>query len=186
MASTLHQAWGYSRWVGCVVLVATVGAHAVAAQDRVAPGANSRLRPVDQKAAALLQAGAARSATFRALVDTIEQSDLVVYIETGQLTRPGQLEFVSATPGGRYVRVAVRVMGVDNDLLPWLAHELWHAVEIASEPAVRDQASLVTFYERIGSAYRSRGEVLMETVKAQETQETVLRELLRPELRAAR
>lgn len=186
MASTFRQARGCSRCVGCVVLIATMGAHPVAAQDRVAPGATSRLRPADQKAAALLQAGAARSTTFRSLVETIAQSDLIVYVETGQLTRPGQLEFVSATPGGRYIRVVVRAMGVDNDLLPWLAHELWHAVEIAGAPGVRDQASLVDFYERIGGAYRSSGSVLMETVKAQETQATVLNELRRPGLRVAR
>lgn len=88
-----------------------------------------------------------------------------------------QLQFVSATPKGRYLRVAVRQMGVDDELVPWLAHELWHAVEIAGAPEVRSQSTLVAFYERIGSGFRSGAQVLAETVDAQKTQETVLREL---------
>ena len=44
--------------------------------------------------------------------------------------------------------------GVDNDLLPWLAHELWHAVEIAAAPEVRDRVSLLRFYERIPGGFR--------------------------------
>jgi hypothetical protein len=186
MSSTRRRARVAFWWFGCVILAATIGVPEVAAQHTTAPGAISRIRPVDKKAAALLQAGAARSATFRLLVETIEHSDLVVYVETCQLTLPGQLQFVSATPGSRYLRVSVRVIGVDNDLLPWLAHELWHAVEIAGALEVRDRASLMQLYDRIGGGLRSGGTVQMETLKAQETQATVLNELRRPKLRAAR
>jgi hypothetical protein len=77
------------------------------------------------------------------------------------------------------VRVSVREMRVDNDLLPWLAHELWHATEIAGAPEIRDQASLLKFYERGGGGFQAAGGVQMETVRAQETQEVVLRELRR-------
>lgn len=177
MASANRQRQGGWRWVVCAVVAATCSAPCVHAQQAPAPGAVGRLRPCDEKAAALLQAGIARSATFRLLVETIEQSDLVVYVETRQLAFPGQLQFMSATPGGRYVRVAVRPMGLDNDLVPWLAHELWHAVEVAGAPEVRDRASLLRLYERIGDGFRARGRVEMETVKAQKTQETVLHEL---------
>jgi len=185
MASVICRARRASWWLGCVVVVAAIGVQEVAAQESLAPGATSRLRAADKKAAALLEAGKARSATFRLLTDAIEQSDLVVYVEARQLTLPGQLQFVSATPGGRYLRVSVRLMGVDNELLPWLAHELWHAVEIAGAPEVRDRASLLRFYEQIGGGFRSGGTVEMETVKAQETQATVLNELRTGGLRAA-
>lgn len=177
MASRHRQRQGGSRWAACAVLAATCSINGVYAQPSQTPGAASRLRASDEKAAALLQAGVARSATFRLLVQTIDHSDLVVYVETRQLALPGQLQFMSATPGGRYVRVTVRPMGLDNDLVPWLAHELWHAVEIAGAPEVSDRASLLRLYERIGDGFRARGRVEMETVKAQKTQETVLAEL---------
>jgi hypothetical protein len=52
-------------------------------------------------------------------------------------------------------------------------------VEIGGAPEVRDRASLIEFYERIGGGFRSSGNVLMETVRAQETQQTVQDELRR-------
>lgn len=177
MASTNRQRQGGWKWAVCAVLAATCSVTCAYAQQSPTPGAASRLRASDEKAAALLQAGIARSATFRLLVETLDQSDLVVYVETRQLTLPGQLQFMSATPGGRYVRVSVRPMGLDNELVPWLAHELWHAVEIAGAPEVRDGASLLRFYERIGGGFRAGGTMEMETVRAQETQATVLDEL---------
>jgi hypothetical protein len=70
-------------------------------------------------------------------------------------------------------------MGLDDELIPWLAHELRHAVEIAAEPAVRSERELVDLYARIGSGYRSGARVLLETVAAQETQQVVLDELRR-------
>lgn len=178
MASTNRRGEGGGwRWVACTALAATCSVTGTYAQQSQASGAVSRLRASDEKAAALVQAGIARSATFRLLVETIEQSDLVVYVETRQIALPGQMQFMSATPGGRYVRVSVRPMGLDNDLVPWLAHELWHAVEIAGAPEVRDRASLLRFYERIGDGFRAGGRVEMETVGAQKTQQTVLDEL---------
>ena len=177
-----HVRWpsASARRLGCVLLAAALGAPEVFAQDAVAHSATSRIRALDEKSAALLQAGNARSATFRLLSEAIERSDLVVYVETRPLPLPGQLQFVSAMPGGRYLRVSVRVPGVDNDLLPWLAHELWHAVEIAGAPEVRDQVSLVRFYARIPGGFRTGSTAkmdVMETVQAQKIRTTVLNEL---------
>lgn len=180
MASNVSRPRGSSRWLGCVLVATSLGAPAVFAQDAVAPRVASRLRALDQRSAALLQAGNARSATFRLLSEAIERSDLVVYVETRPLPLPGQLQFVSAMPGGRYLRVSVRVPGVDNDLLPWLAHELWHAVEIAGAPEVRDPVSLLHFYEHLPGGFRTGGTAKMEvveTVKAQKIRTTVLDEL---------
>lgn len=52
-------------------------------------------------------------------------------------------------------------------------------MELAGAPEVRDRAGLLRFYERIGGGFRAGGTVEMETVKAQETQATVLNELRR-------
>ena len=177
MVSTVYPTRGLATWAGCLILAGGVGAQAAFAQGSVTPAAISRIRPSDQKAAVLLEAGKARSATFRLITETLEQSDLVVYVETRKLDLPGQLQFVTATPGARYVRVSVRQMGIDNDLIPWLAHELWHATEIAGAPAVRDRSGLMKLYNRIGNSMRANGGIEVETVKAQEAQQVVLREL---------
>jgi len=180
MARHVRRPSASSRRLGCVLLAAALAAHEVFAQDAVAPVATSRLRALDEKSAALLQAGNARSATFRRLTQAIERSDLVVYVKTHQLNLPGQLQFVSATPGGRYLRVSVRVPGLDNDLLPWLAHELWHAVEIAGAPEIRDRVSLVRYYERLPGGFRAGGTAKMErmeTVEAQKIRTMVFSEL---------
>ena len=89
--------------------------------------------------------GLARSATFGAIVEAIESSNLVVYIEARPARLPGQLQLQSSTPGCRHVRISVHVPGVDTELIAWLGHELWHAVELAGAPDVRPQpASLVS------------------------------------------
>jgi hypothetical protein len=54
---------------------------------------------------------------------------------------------------------------------------LWHAVELARAPEVRDREGLLRFYQRIGGGLLSGGTIELETVRAQETQATVLREL---------
>ena len=136
--------------------------------------APSRLRAADATAAALLQEGLERSATFRAIVETIEGSDLIVYVETRPIRLPGQLQLLAATPGCRHVRISVRTPGLDTELVAWLGHELWHAVELAGAPEVRDQAGLLRLYQRIGMAWDSG--TMAETAKAQEVWTTVLYE----------
>ena len=134
----------------------------------------SRLRAADPTAATLLRGGMGRSATFRAIVETIEGSDLIVYVETRPIRLPGQLQLLAATPGCRHVRISVRTPGVDTELVAWLGHELWHAVELAGAPQVRDQAGLVDLYRRIGGTDSSG--TTAESAKAQEVWTKVLYE----------
>ena len=177
MVGRIHGTGRCWRWIGCIVLCGTLWPLEGAAQPAGVSGAPGRLRPADRKAAALLEAGVARSETFRLLVDAIERSDLVVYVETGLMAVPGQLQFAAATPGTRYLRVSIRVPGLENDLLPWLAHELCHATEIAEAREVNDEASLGTFYARVGGSLRAGSRVVMETTGAQRVQAAVEREL---------
>jgi hypothetical protein len=185
MASTCRRTRGASWWLGFVIAAAVIGVPQVFAQEGGAPGvalqgpetaaAVSRVRGADPGARAILVAGMARSASFRALVEALEGSDLIIYVETRALKLSGQLQFVGANPGGRYVRISVRVPGREDELIAWLAHELRHAVEIAQAPEVRSQASLTALYRRIGSFNISGREV--ETEQAVATQLRVLSEL---------
>ena len=176
MVNSIRETERCFWWIACIALSGALWAQDGAAQPAAA-GAPGRLRPADTKAATLLEAGTARSETFRLLVDAIERSDLVVYVETGVLAVPGQVQFVAATPRTRYIRVSVRVPGLENDLLAWLAHELCHATEIAAAPDVTGQASLRTYYDRVGGSLRAGPTVIMETSGAQKVQAAVEREL---------
>lgn len=166
--------------LGCGVALAVLAlcgtAGAGQAASPVKPHAPlARLRAGDLKAAALLAAGTAQSETFRGLVDAIEHSDLVVYVDTRPLRLPGQLQLLAATPVCRHLRVSVRIPGLDTDLIAWLAHELRHAVELAGAPEVTDQASLRRFYQRIGAG--GRHDDAVESFAAQETWTKVLYEV---------
>src|SRR5512139_3979563 len=98
MVATGHRARGGWSWVGNLALVAVLGVQQAYAQAGSASPEPSRLRPMDRKAADLLEAGKVRSATFRRLAETLERSDLIVWVAAGHLQRPGQLQFIAATP----------------------------------------------------------------------------------------
>jgi len=134
----------------------------------------SHVRARDRKAAALLGLGVTASPTFRLLLDTLEHSDLIVYVETRPMSLPGQLQLAAVVSGSRYLRVSVRLPGRDADLVAWLGHELQHAVELASAPEVVDQDSLLRHYERIGMR---RSADAVETVAAQQAWRRILDEV---------
>lgn len=160
--------------VGVALAGMTLVSPAAHSQVRAADTVASRLRPADRLAAALIRRGGARSPSLRAMFDRIEQSDLVVYVETRVLDLPGKLQLGSASADCRHIRISIRTPGLETEQIAWLAHELWHAVELAGALDVRDQQSLVAFYERIG-ARRSDGTV--ESAEAQEMWRRVLREV---------
>ena len=169
---------GWCRPAGFALLL-TVVAGGLDAHAQAPPAlSGSRLRPMDAKSAALLQAGNARSATFKELTDALEQSDVVVWVRVGQMTNRGETHFIASTASSRIVRVSLRLQGLENGLLSTLAHELQHALEIARAPEVRDRTSLVLYYQRVGEASRSSAGALLETPAAQRIEARVLNELL--------
>jgi hypothetical protein len=52
----------------------------------------------------------------------------------------------------RYLRVQVRGDLPTADLIALIGHELRHALEIADDPTVQDEPSMLTLYQRIGHA----------------------------------
>ena len=168
-----------AAWIGvigwCLGASGVVPAFGPACEIVEAAPAVSRLRAGDATAARLLEAAAERSATFRSLAATVEASDLVVYVQTLPMSLPGQLQLLAATPGCRHLRITIRVPGLENERIAWLAHELRHAVEIAGAPEVRDQRSLIELYRRIGVGRAI--DATAESAEAQEVWRTVRREL---------
>ena len=126
-------------------------AQAGARQGARAPGdPSSRVRPLGVVARMLLEDGAARSETVARLIDTIGNSDIIVYVATGFLPVPGRLDFACTKQGVRYLRITVNVPDLEPNLIASFAHELQHAVEVAAAPEVIDAASFARFYREHG------------------------------------
>jgi len=101
----------------------------------------------------LIARGASRSQSFKKLIEELNASDVVVYIEASNAVPAGldgRLTFMTAAGGVRYLHVQV-VTGLSfEDLVSVAGHELQHAVEVAAHRDVRDAAGLATLYELIG------------------------------------
>jgi hypothetical protein len=128
-----------------------------------------------------------RSATFRSLVERIEQSDVIVYLTCERFDATnlnGRTALATARLGVRYLRVEIRCQQSDQALAAIVAHELQHVVEIASTASVVDQRSFARLFSEIGFATcRSPWSEQFETMAALQTGERVRRELIhRPDL----
>lgn len=100
-----------------------------------------------------IEEGRRSSPTFRALLDSIDRSDVVVYVRTlNPLADPRAafVSFVSSAGGRRYLILSVSARLHGGLLTALLGHELQHVWEIASHRAIRDAASLERFYRANG------------------------------------
>lgn len=139
-----------------------------------------RIRPQDPRATALLRNGVERSAHVRALIDTIDVADVVVYmdVERGMDTSlAGRLTFIGKGGAYRYVRVSINASLNGDFMIASLAHELQHVVEVIEHPEVTSEATLKRLYQRIGLSNRATGTEGWETRAAQEMTREVRREL---------
>jgi hypothetical protein len=106
----------------------------------------------DSRLAELLVHGMARSPTLRSLVASLEASDVVVHVFFAQSQkRNGYLVHQMAVGGPyRYLRVMLKAALSNREVIPVLAHELQHALEVAQSPRVRDSDDIRALFERIG------------------------------------
>jgi hypothetical protein len=112
-----------------------------------------RIRPTSALARKLIDAGVARSTTFRRLVQRLESSDVIVYVQM----RPnmpsdigGLAEFMGRGGAYRYLRVSVGSSHHQNVMVALLGHELQHAAEVADAPGVQTAEAFAEFYRRTG------------------------------------
>ncbi len=125
--------------------------------DSSEAGRTPRVRGMDPFAATILQQGCPQSATCRRLVTAIEHSDVIVLVRTRALKNHGGLVFARATRGARYLHVTLGLPETDDRLIAYLAHELQHALEIASEPGIVTVAAMERFYRRRPGAQFEQG-----------------------------
>jgi hypothetical protein len=107
--------------------------------------------------ATLIQHAGERSNTFRRLLDTINASDGIVYIEPGTCGHGIRACFVKVTMAGptRLLWVMVDTQGDDCDLMGLVAHELQHTIEVLSNPSVTSPAAMYFFYSQEADAGNS-------------------------------
>jgi hypothetical protein len=137
------------------------------------------VRSEDKAVRQLLKRGFTHSITFRTLMAQLERSNVIIYIE--QVPRlpaalEGRMMMLPSAHGTRYVRIQLAMRGSPDDAIAVLGHELQHALEVAQEDWVNDQATLVALYRRIGTG--PYGQHTYDTLAAQEVGRIVRRELL--------
>ena len=142
-----------------------------------------RVQTIDPTLAALIREGAGRSATFRGLLDQVEQSEWIVFVQPGSCpdrTAVGcLLHIVGRFEGRPYVRLLVTPKGRHPDqVIVTLAHELQHAIEVVTSRNVTDGPSMLHLLRRISSSrVRTAKAVLYETAAARSAEDAVFREL---------
>jgi hypothetical protein len=139
------------RTSGFLYSFVTVALFAVAVAPSAA-AAPAHIRTTSPALRTLIALGIERSPTFRDLVDQLEASDIVVYVNVKTFDESdisGQIQFIGAAGGRRYLQIFVAPLPYVT-CLAILGHELRHAVEIAAAPSVVDSASLAQCYARIG------------------------------------
>jgi hypothetical protein len=138
------------------------------------------VRTTDPSLRTIIRHGVDTSPSFFALVDALTRSDVIVYVQRGQPPPNvrGQLSFVAATAGVRYVRVEVAWNLPPQQMLSTLAHELQHANEVAQTPSIVDEASLGRAFAWIGHERWDFGGQRYESTAAIEAGARVWREFV--------
>jgi hypothetical protein len=170
-------------WRGMVgvmlVTIVTAGGRVVNAQT-----GSHRVRPEDAAIRALIDRGLERSATFRDLITGLENADIIVYVRFSSCSAgvPACLLWVSADTEGRRLLIKIDRFGRSPDeLTALLAHELQHANEVASDPAI---TGLASFRESFGSRGWKHA-AGFETEEARRISRKVAADLSRPKLQAS-
>ena len=149
---------------------------------RTPPPKRQRIRTVSENIAPIIDQGYERSPTFGRLIDTLEQSPVLVYIEPGRCPAirrqrlNGCLVDLGTTGGARHVRINVDVQLPTDLLIATVGHELQHAVEVAqANPGTHEHRHAFS-----GAGARPVGANVYETDAAQEVKTAVLRDLRHP------
>ena len=135
--------------LGFVMTAVSLASTPLHAQEEWTPPPH--VRP-DRGVRSLVEEAARRSPLIRELIERLEGLDVTVYIRGRSLTATldGRIALLSAAGGGRYLVIELACERSGITQMATLGHELYHALEIAQEPAVVSPATLADLYQRIG------------------------------------
>jgi hypothetical protein len=114
--------------------------------------ASGHVRFDNKRIAEVFRYAVNRSPSFEALIETLNLTDRVVYVEEGRCPHPIEHSCLALmpTPNAKNILVRIDPRQPINVVVAQLAHELYHVAEVSKEPAVVDAASLRELYSRIG------------------------------------
>jgi hypothetical protein len=168
-------------WTSLVLTFAILadGKSGAAADD--APGLFTRVRSTQRFMIALIREGYDRSPGFRDLVDVLQQSNVIVFVQPTSCSG-GRIRSCLVSVNGsrreRHIRVNVDTHTSHDSLIATVAHELQHAVEIAEHPEVIDARGALALYRQIALGRCREGlSEECETTRALATERRVLEEL---------
>jgi hypothetical protein len=146
------------RMLATVVVLITMTLAVRPATASAAPADSPHVRSTNSAILASLREGAQRSPTFSALIDAIDRSNGIVYVEFGYCAfgrlKGCLLPFIAPTQTVRYLRVVVTPDKARQDHDQWLAlvaHELRHALEVLDRSEVKDLPAMEAMYRAIGT-----------------------------------
>ena len=118
----------------------------------------SRVRSTSAAILAVIDRAAERSQTFRGLIERIDASDGLVYVEEGECRGGVRACFVAVAECGanRLLKIVIDSRKAEWDLMGSIGHELRHTIEILETPRVRNSGQMYLFYERHGRKGTSR------------------------------
>jgi len=177
-AHLLAEEWPMSRLQDASILIVVSFLTVASVRGGASDSTLTRIRSTEHAMSEIIRAGVARSPTFRHLVQTLERSDLIVYVEPSNSVDGGYLRFATVAGRSRWVQVVVNPKRPINQILAMIGHELQHAIEISEAPSVVDEATMAGLYRRIGvKSCGNPARACYETRGAQVTGATIFREL---------
>jgi hypothetical protein len=136
------------------------------------------VRGLEPHIQALITRGFSGSPTFRRLVEALNASDVMVHVRHHGMPdgfRGYLVHDVLEANGVRYLQIAIDARGPAARLIPLIAHELQHALEVARVPSVGRSLGIADYFEKIAD-HPCRAKCF-ETAAAVGVQEDVSREL---------
>ena len=111
---------------------------------------SSYVRTDSERIAEVMRHGVKHSPSFGDLLATFDSLDRVIYVEEGKCRHRQMRACLQLVADSRNMLVRIDVRQTSDSVVAQLAHELYHALEIAREPDVVDAPSLRSFYSKIG------------------------------------
>jgi len=109
-----------------------------------------RVRSYDPRIVEAIARGIVASPTLRRLVETIDATDGIVYVDDGKcghVVRACLLPLVQIAGPSRVLRIQVNLRKVQGcELIEVIGHELQHAAELLADPRVRTDIQAYNFF----------------------------------------
>jgi hypothetical protein len=139
-----------------------------------------RVRSHDPRIVDAIARGTAASPTLRRLIDTIDATDGIVYVDDGKcgyIVRACLLPLVQIAGPSRLLRIQVNLREAAGcELIEVIGHELQHATELLADPRIRSDIQAYNFF--LGGRLRPEAR-RFETKAAEEIAVAVGREACR-------